>query len=553
MAGARHRPRGFSSSASSERWEIGLVSLPAVVPGEDGKPIQPVVALVMEANGALRGSAAGHPDRPLEALEPAIAMAIQHPQPPCVAGEPRQVVVNDAQLLELVPPLLPGALVSKGATPQVVEAANSLREHMAGGEEARGLAGVTSYLTADVTPDVVKDFFAVAAALYDRRPWERLAGDGQLFQVTCGPLGIRGWAGCVIGQNRESYGVLLFDSVATYAHYVDLAERLDQGEAEAIREYPPHRAINYEPKSAMPKALLREIQHHRWPVAGGDAFPTIMLVEQDLVLAPPCRADYRQLETVALALCEWLDTEPDLARQWNQPTGRRRRFQVAVGGKTLPVTIGVIPPPAASVRHPVAEVAPELSAHVLEALGNPPPQSLKVPATLRERVDSLLARIDPFCSEHLNNDYRALIHAALAALARKRPSPLLTGREPSWCAGVVHAIGAANFLFDPSQTPHCTPRTIYEHFGVAASTGQNHSKKVADLLDIHHFEPRWTLPSLLEESPIPWMVEVDGFIQDVRTLPLEIQIEACAKGLIPYVPALRDQARETGSGDNPAR
>jgi hypothetical protein len=35
-------------------------------------------------------------------------------------------------------------------------------------------------------------------------------------------------------------------------------------------------------------------------------------------------------------------------------------------------------------------------------------------------------------------------------------------------------------------------------------------------------------------------VEVDGFIRDVRQLPLEIQLEACAKGLIPYVPALRD-------------
>jgi hypothetical protein len=28
---------------------------------------------------------------------------------------------------------------------------------------------------------------------------------------------------------------------------------------------------------------------------------------------------------------------------------------------------------------------------------------------------------------------------------------------------------------------------------------------------------------------------------DVRTLPVEIQAEACAKGLIPYVPALRHQ------------
>ena len=40
-----------------------------------------------------------------------------------------------------------------------------------------------------------------------------------------------------------------------------------------------------------------------------------------------------------------------------------------------------------------------------------------------------------------------------------------------------------------------------------------------------------------------WMLEVDGFLRDVRSLTLEIQVEACATGLISSVPALRDQAR----------
>jgi hypothetical protein len=166
-----------------------------------------------------------------------------------------------------------------------------------------------------------------------------------------------------------------------------------------------------------------------------------------------------------------------------------------------------------------------------------------VPAALRETVDRLLVRIDSFCARHLDDEYRALIHAAVAALARKRPSPLLTGREASWCAGVVHAIGAANFLFDSSQSPHCSAFTIAEYFGVATSTSQNHAKKVRDLLKITPFSARWCLPSLLESSQIPWILEVDGFLRDVRTLPIEIQAEACAKGLIPYVPALADQAR----------
>ena len=56
--------------------------MPATVPGDDGQPVRPLVAMVVESSGRVRGSAIGHPDRPLEALEPAIEMAIEEPQAP---------------------------------------------------------------------------------------------------------------------------------------------------------------------------------------------------------------------------------------------------------------------------------------------------------------------------------------------------------------------------------------------------------------------------------------------------------------------------------------
>jgi hypothetical protein len=49
----------------------------------------------------------------------------------------------------------------------------------------------------------------------------------------------------------------------------------------------------------MPPALREEIRRYRWPVAKGDAYPTVMLVQPDLGLAPPTRADLAQLEAVA--------------------------------------------------------------------------------------------------------------------------------------------------------------------------------------------------------------------------------------------------------------
>ena len=45
---------------------------------------------------------------------------------------------------------------------------------------------------------------------------------------------------------------------------------------------------------------------------------------------------------------------------------------------------------------------------------------------------------------NLDRDHQELIHALVAALARRQPSPLRTGQEPSCRPGVVHAIGAAH-------------------------------------------------------------------------------------------------------------
>ena len=51
---------------------------------------------------------------------------------------------------------------------------------------------------------------------------------------------------------------------------------------------------------------------------------------------------------------------------------------------------------------------------------------------------------------------------------------------------------------------------------------------------------QWTLPSRMDDNPIIWMVEVNGFPMDIRRCPREAQAIAFEKGLIPYIPADRD-------------
>jgi hypothetical protein len=98
-------------------------------------------------------------------------------------------------------------------------------------------------------------------------------------------------------------------------------------------------------------------------------------------------------------------------------------------------------------------------------------KSDRIPDSMRNKFASISSKTDAFCQRYLNDEYRQLVRTAVAALCRKRPSPLLRGSEDFWAAGFIHAIGTANFVFDKSQTPHCNAPDIYSFFGVASSTG----------------------------------------------------------------------------------
>ena len=161
----------------------------------------------------------------------------------------------------------------------------------------------------------------------------------------------------------------------------------------------------------------------------------------------------------------------------------------------------------------------------------------KVPKIMAEKFAAITNLTDGFCSTHLNDEYRRVIQRVVGALARKRPSPLMKGKETVWAGAAVHAVGHVNFLDDPSQSPHRKPKVIHEFFGIGESTGQNKSREISELLRMGPMAPEWTLPSRLDDNPLVWMVQLNGLIVDVRGLPIELQRMTFEKGLIPYVPA----------------
>jgi len=113
----------------------------------------------------------------------------------------------------------------------------------------------------------------------------------------------------------------------------------------------------------------------------------------------------------------------------------------------------------------------------------------------------------------------------------------MTAHIETWACAIVYALGFVNFLFDKSQEPYMSASDLCAAFGISASTGSARSRVVRDALGMIQMDANWVLPSKLEDSPLAWMIMVNGLIVDVRGMPREIQEIAYQRGMIPYIPA----------------
>ena len=158
-----------------------------------------------------------------------------------------------------------------------------------------------------------------------------------------------------------------------------------------------------------------------------------------------------------------------------------------------------------------------------------------------EALGVVIGLIDQFCKEHLNEEYAVLCRKLAEKLGRKRPSPLLQGSPNAWASGIVRAVDGANFLHDKSQTPYLRSTDIDYYLGTSPSSGATKLATIRKMFKMHQLDPNWTLPSRLDDNPMVWMLQVNGFMIDIRHAPREVQEIAFNKGLIPYIPADRQR------------
>ncbi len=164
-------------------------------------------------------------------------------------------------------------------------------------------------------------------------------------------------------------------------------------------------------------------------------------------------------------------------------------------------------------------------------------RSHTVPALMQPTYAQIVALTDAFCQQHLNDECAVLCRELVAALARKRPSPITRGKPEVWACGIVHSLAMVNFLFDKTQSPYTSVPELCAAFSVSQSASVSKSKLIRDLFHMMPLDPNWSLPSRLDQNPMIWFLTVNGFIVDIRDMPREAQEVAYEKGLIPYVPA----------------
>ncbi len=80
---------------------------------------------------------------------------------------------------------------------------------------------------------------------------------------------------------------------------------------------------------------------------------------------------------------------------------------------------------------------------------------------------------------------------------------------------------------------------LCQRFGVGKSTCSAKARSIMDIFRMFQLDPRWCLPSKMDDNPLVWMLSVNGVLMDIRYAPRGAQEEALRKGLIPYLPGTR--------------
>lgn len=316
---------------SDVEWIGGLVLMPAHVTDER-EPYRPEALFWIAADGAVLGHTVGKPGELLELACESLRSTIQRP----MRGRPHapdRVRVASPELARALRAGSSGVEVVCAPTPEIDAIFAVMRERM--GEDAEV---EQSYLSPDVSPPAVAAFFRAAAALFRADPWRVVPDDQCLFSVTIEKLGVTDAALLVVGKLGQSLGLLLFAGLDDFEVYLEAADAIEQGERPTV---PPHFALQFERGAELSASLRDEIAEHDWEVAGEDAVPWLLAIDEDLVARTATAKEVTLAEAIALALPRVLEEKDALLAAWSGGEPVTRTLVVATQAGDVEVSLRV--------------------------------------------------------------------------------------------------------------------------------------------------------------------------------------------------------------------
>ena len=114
-----------------------------------------------------------------------------------------------------------------------------------------------------------------------------------------------------------------------------------------------------------------------------------------------------------------------------------------------------------------------------------------IPKNMTEKVDPIIKEIELFCEENLNENFKDKAVELTCKLARKRPSPLNSGRAKTWSSAILDTIMKVNFIYDSSNPLHIMKKDFVSKIGVSQNTINKKSNEIMESLNITIFSTEW--------------------------------------------------------------
>jgi hypothetical protein len=299
-------------------WQLGARQLDATVRTADGE-VRPWMTGVFSSTEGLVLAFELTQEQPSPAQAWQLLLrSIQKPE----AGEPHRP--TEVQLAEgsgwaeaLRPSL--DALGVDCATVPALDGLGALLDELSGQLASQG--GTALLDMPGVTPDAVGGLFDAAAIFYRQAPWKK-TGERPI-RIECERFESGPWYAVVLGQGGMTSGLVLYDDLATLL-------RIQQGglhEEESARQTAAL-AVVFGEQEDLPPQDVAAAEHHGWPVAAPDAYPSVYRMEPGLSMRPPLAWEVELLEGSLRAVPEFV---------------RKKTRRVAPLSLTVPTAGGGLP------------------------------------------------------------------------------------------------------------------------------------------------------------------------------------------------------------------